>query len=155
LEKATGMPLADYARLHLLSPLAIAEPSYQRGLYLRTIDMAKLGQLFLQKGAWDGKQILPEAYVTAAIEPQNAGGLPVSVPYGYLWWILPSNGPVKTFMASGYAGQVIWVQQPVGLVIAATSTVSPESQRRGQFLQLIRAKLIPAAQERLAKTPQR
>jgi CubicO group peptidase (beta-lactamase class C family) len=153
LEKATGMPLADYARLHLVGPLAFAEPSYQRGLYLRTVDMAKLGQLFLQQGAWGGKQILPEAFVTAAVQPQNAGGLPGAMPYGYMWWILPSNGPVKTFMASGYAGQVIWVQQPMGLVIAVTSTVSPEGQRRGQCLQLIRAKLIPAAQERLAKQP--
>ncbi len=153
IEKATGMPLADYARLNLVSPLAFAEPSYQRGLHLRTVDMAKIGQLFLQKGAWDGKQMLPESFVSAAIQPQNAGGLPASMPYGYMWWVLPSNGPANTFMASGYAGQVIWVQQPLELVIAITSTVSPESQRRGQFLQLIRAKLIPSAQDRLTKEP--
>jgi CubicO group peptidase (beta-lactamase class C family) len=148
LEKATGMPLADYARQQLVGPLNFGEPSYRRGLHLRTLDMAKLGQLFLQKGTWAGQQIVPESYVQGAIQPQNGGGPPVSVPYGYMWWV-PSSAP-RIFMASGYAGQFIWVHEPLQLVIAITSTVSPDSQRRGQALQLIRGRLIPAAQQRAA-----
>jgi hypothetical protein len=74
LERATSMPLADYARQQLTTPLALQEPSYRPRLLLRTVDMAKLGQLFLRKGVWDGKQLMPEAYVMAATQPQNARG---------------------------------------------------------------------------------
>ena len=152
LEKATGVPLADYAREQLGAPLAFQEPSYQRGLHMRTVDMAKLGHLILRKGAWDGQQIVPDSYVTAATQPQNAGGLPVSLPYGFMWWVVPSNGGRNTFMASGFGGQFIWVHPPLDLVVAVTSTVSPDSNRRGQALQLIRARLYTAAQKRAADT---
>lgn len=150
LERATGMPLADYARQQLVTPLGFAEPSYRRGLGLRTVDMAKLGQLLLQNGAWNGKQMVPQDFVAAATRPQNAGGLPVSLPYGYMWWVVPSNAPRKTFMASGFGGQFIWVHPPLDLVIATTSTASMETGRRGQALQLIRSQLFTAAQRRLA-----
>lgn len=154
LEKATGMPLADYARQQLVTPLDFEEPSYHRGLHMRTMDMAKLGQLFLQKGAWAGKQLVPESYARAATQPQNGGGPPVSMPYGYMWWVVPSNAPRKTFMASGFGGQFIWVYPPLDLVIATTSTASPESNRRGHALQLIRARLFTAAQQRAANNTQ-
>ena len=150
LERATGMPLADYARQQLVTPLMLAEPSYSRGLGLRTLDMAKLGQLFLQNGLWDGKQIIPQAYVTAATRVQNAGGLPLSLSYGYLWWVVPSTAPRPTFMASGFGGQLIWVYPPLDLVMAITSTASSDTARRGQALQLIRGRLFAAAQQRLA-----
>ncbi len=150
LERATGMPLADYARQQLVIPLMFAEPSYSRGLGLRTLDMAKLGQLFLQNGMWGGKQIVPQPYVMAASRPQNAGGLPVSMPYGYMWWVVPSAAPRQTFMASGFGGQFIWVYPPQDIVMALTSTASVDTARRGQTLQLIRGQLFAAVQRRLA-----
>ena len=150
LEKVTAMPLADYARRELVTPLGMREPSYRRGLHMRTQDMATLGQLFLQKGAWDGRQLVPESFVLAATQPQNAGGVPVSMPYGYMWWVLPTEAPRRTFMASGYSGQAIWVHPPLDLVIATSSIVSAESQRRGQAVRLLRTRLYAAAQKRFA-----
>jgi len=150
LEKATGMPLADYARQQLVVPLGFQEPGYRRGLQLRTEDMAKLGQLFLQNGAWDGRQLVPESYVLAATQPQNAGGLPLSMPYGYMWWVRPSDAPRSTFMAAGFGGQFIWVYPPLDLVIAATSEASTDAQRQQQALQLIRGRLFAAVQKRAA-----
>ena len=144
LQKATGQPLADYAREQLVRPLGMAEPSYQRGLHLRTIDMAKLGQLFLQDGTWNGEAVLPPGYVKQATTAQSAGGPPVGLPYGLFWWVPPGG----TYFASGYAGQFIWVHAPLGLVIAVTSTVSRDSQQRGQALRLIRGPLFQAAQKR-------
>ncbi len=132
LEKATGMPLADYARQQLVAPLDFEEPSYNRGLHMRTMDMAKLGQLFLRKGVWAGQQLVPESYAMAATQPQNAGGPPVSMPYGYMWWVVPSNGGRNTFLASGFGGQLIWVHPPLDLVIAVTSTVSRDSNREAR-----------------------
>ena len=75
------------------------------------------------------------------------------MPYGYMWWIVPSKPPRQTFMASGYAGQLVWVYPPLDLVVAITSTVSQDSQRRGQAIQLLRGKLFNAAQQRAASTP--
>ena len=143
LERATGMPLPDYARRHLVEPLGMTEPTYAPILHLRTVDMAKLGQLFLQQGRWGDRQLLPPEYAADATRAQNQGGAPVSMPYGYLWWILPGEASRRTFMASGYAGQVIWVQPPLDLVVAITSTVSADSQRRAHFLELLHGGVVP------------
>ncbi|MDP3228031.1 MAG: serine hydrolase [Acidovorax sp.] len=154
LEKATGMPLADYARQQLVGPLGFAEPNYRDSIvHLRTLDMAKLGQLYLQRGQWGGKPLVPEAFVDASVQAQNAGGPPLGLSYGYLWWVAPGKAPRPTFMASGFGGQFIWVYPPLDLVVATTSTVSSESGRRGQALQWIRNHLFAAAQRRVAADP--
>lgn len=149
LEKVTGRPLADYARERLVGPLELREPLYQRGLHLRTVDMAKLGQLFLQDGVWNGAAVLPPGFAATATRPHSDGGLPVRLPYGLFWWV-PSG---DTYFASGYAGQFIWVHAPMGLVVAATSTVSQDSQQRGQALRLIRGRIFQAVQQRLSSVP--
>lgn len=154
LEKATGMPLADYARQQLVGPLALAEPSYHHSIvHLRTLDMAKLGQLYLQRGQWNGKPLVPEGFAEASTQVQNAGGPPVGLSYGYLWWVVPGKAARPTFMASGFGGQFIWVYPPLDLVVATTSTVSPASGQRGQALQLIRNQVFTAAQKRAASEP--
>ncbi len=148
LEKVTGMPLPDYARQSLVGPLGMMGPSYPGGLRMRTMDMAKLGHLFLSNGMWGGKQILASSYVADATRVQNSGGPPVSLFFGFMWWVLPSVAPGGTFMASGYAGQLIWVSPARNLVIAVTSTVSPGSQNRGHAVQLLRTRLLPALERR-------
>ena len=153
LEKATGMAVAEFARRHLVAPLAMAEPAYRQVVHLRTVDIARLGQLFLQDGAWDGQQLLPAGFVAAATQPQNAGGPPASLPYGFLWWVLPGEGPRRTFLASGYGGQMVWVHPALELVVAATSPVSPQSQQRGQTAQLLRSGLVAAAEKRSREAP--
>lgn len=146
LEKTTGRPLADYAREQLVEPLGMSEPLYRGVAHLRTVDMAKLGHLFLQDGAWNGTPLLLPGFAALASRAHNDGGPPVRLPYGLFWWV-PSG---STYFASGYGGQFIWVHAPLGLVVAATSEVSPGSQQRGQALQLIRGPVFQAVQKRLA-----
>ena len=110
--------------------------------------MAKLGQLFLQNGVWEGRQLLPSSFVSDATAAQNAGGLPVGLSYVYGWWVVPSKAQRQTFLASGYSGQFIWVFPGLELVVAVTSTVSPAVQGRGQALQLMRTRIYDAAQRR-------
>lgn len=144
LEKATGMPGQDYARQQLAA-LDISDFAYDRGLNMRTLDMARLGQLFLQDGAWNGRQLLPAAYVQASTTARSKGGSPANLPYGQLWWAVSPD----TFMASGYAGQLIWVHRPLQAVVAITSTVSQDSQQRGHSVQLVRNALYAAIQRRV------
>lgn len=144
LEKATGMPGQDYARQQLAA-LDISDFSHDRGLHMRTLDMAKLGQLFLQDGMWDGKQLLPAAFAQASTTAQSKGGSPANLPYGQLWWAVSP----AIFMASGYAGQLIWVHRPMQAVVAITSTVSGDSQQRGHSVQLVRNALYAAIERRV------
>lgn len=156
-EAAVGQPLPIWAEAQLLRPLGIARVQWpgEGGnawmLGLRTRDMATLGQLFLQDGRWGERQLIPADYVRAATERQNAGGPPVGLDYGYLWWVVPGRGAAtvrRTFMASGYSGQLIWVHPQLDLVVATTSEVSTGSQARGQASQLVRGPLFAAAQAR-------
>ncbi len=101
----------------------------------------------MQGGLWEGKQIVPADYVRASTEPQGSGGPPVGLPYGYLWWVAGAQGPQRVVLASGYAGQMIWVHPGLELVVAATSTVSADSQKRGHAIALLRS-LVPAARDR-------
>ena len=75
-QKVTGEKVVDYLYPRLFRPLGIVNPTWQEsphgtntggwGLYLKTEDLAKMGQLLLQKGNWPGPQILSEEWVNAA-----------------------------------------------------------------------------------------
>ncbi|MDA7416897.1 serine hydrolase [Xenophilus arseniciresistens] len=149
LERAVDMPLPQYAREHLVAPLGMHEPVYgPTSARMRTQDMAKLGQLHLQEGRWNGAQLVAADYIGSATTPRNAGGPPVGLSYGYMWWSAPSQASRPTFLASGFGGQFIWVNPATELVVAGTSTVSPQSAARGQLLRLIRNEVFAAAQKR-------
>lgn len=87
------------------------------GMWIDSWDMARFGYLWLRQGNWAGKQILPPAYVTAALTPSANGP-----DYGYLWWLntkgknLPGM-PVTTFAALGAGSNDIVVSPEHDLVI--------------------------------------
>jgi CubicO group peptidase (beta-lactamase class C family) len=62
LAKGVGMPLPDYARSRLFAPLGITDWEWLR-------DLARIGQLILQGGSWNGVQIVPEAWIAASLQP--------------------------------------------------------------------------------------
>ena len=91
------------------------------GLNLRTRDYAKFGQLFLQGGEWEGKQLIPADWVNAStadlapnLHPERGSG------YGYQWWVpMPQEGPSKgDYFAIGIYGQYIYVNPAMNIVIA-------------------------------------
>ncbi len=79
-QKVTGEKVVDYLNTRLFAPLGIQKPKWEEspqhincggwGLYLKTEDMAKFGQLFLQKGVWNGKRIISEEWVNEASKSQ-------------------------------------------------------------------------------------
>lgn len=164
LEKAVGERPAAYAQRHLFGPLAIEHSDWRvdergrdlgnTGLSLRTRDMAKLGQLFLQDGVWAGRQIVPKDFVSAATQRQTTGGPPMGLAYGFMWWISPASAPGRrTFMASGFGGQLVWVHQPLDLVVAVNSDVSEVSITRVQALNLARGQVFDRVYRSQAEQP--
>lgn len=117
---ATHQDLQDYARTNLFAPLGIDHWLWKRsaggltdsegGLYLDIHDMAKLGQLCLQKGSWNGRQIVPARWLEESVVPRFRRSTD-GYGYGRLWWTLPLNTlrDTSAFDADGYGGQYIVV----------------------------------------------
>ncbi len=149
-EKTTGMSLLDYLRPRLFAPLGIENPTWDKspegiclggyGLSIRTEDIARLGQLYLQEGRWRGKQLIPAAWVREATSFQTSNG---SSPksdwdqgYGYQFWRC-RNG---CYRGDGAFGQYCIVLPEQDAVIAITSGVRDMQS----VLNLVWEKLLPA-----------
>jgi len=87
------------------------------GLWINSMDHARFGLLFLRKGKWADKQILPESWVAESIVPG-----PKNPDYGYLWW-LNARGtqwpgtPKTSFAAVGHGSNTVWVDPEHDLVV--------------------------------------
>lgn len=127
LQKATGMTALEFGRQNLFEPLGIKEviwPADPQGvtdggsnIMLHPRDAAKIGYLFLNKGRWDGRQIVSQEWVEAAtrrqIDAGNGDG------YGYGWWTVPENN--GEYSAVGRGGQYIRVIPFLDAVIVVSS----------------------------------
>jgi CubicO group peptidase (beta-lactamase class C family) len=152
IQETTGMSALEFAEKHLFGPLGISDvdwPSNPQGitigwgeLCMRPHDMAKIGYLYLNKGQWDGKQIVPSAWVEASTRKHNSATLQDG--YGYQWWV-SDNG---VYMALGYAGQFIFVIPEQGLVVAFTSDLEERDFYVPQ--ELLNDFIIPAVESSTA-----
>lgn len=127
---------------YVMEPASV-HPAYPFSLSAR--DAARFGQLFLDGGAWQGRQVIPAKWVresTTAYSHTKRG----SLGYGYLWWVLkPETFGKGALLASGYGGQMIAVVPAKRLVVAQTSAPNKGSGRirTSNFIDLL--KLIAAA----------
>lgn len=146
-QKVTGEKVVDYLTPRLFDPLHIDKPKWEEspqgintggwGLYLKTEDLAKMGQLLLQNGEWNGKQIIPAEWVAemskkqvesinpgTRMEEAEAKGMTKENSdwmqgYGYQMWRCRPG----CFRADGARGQYIIVVPDKNAVIAITSDV--------------------------------
>lgn len=128
LQRVTGRTLFDYARETLFGPLGITDIRWQAdrsgitlgwgGVWITARDMAKIGQLYLNGGVWDGRQIVPADWVAASTRAQ------VIDSYGFGWW---SDSAAGLFEARGFRKQRITVVPARGLVIALTAGMGGSS----------------------------
>ncbi len=126
LEKATGMTALEFAQTYLFEPLGIHDAMWltdpqghnrgSEGVYLHPHDMAKLGYLWLNKGVWEGKQIVSSQWVEDSVKVQMTTGGDDN--YGYGWWI-PTDEPAA-YLAIGRGGQRIIVVPQWNLIIVTT-----------------------------------
>lgn len=157
LQRATGQPLVDYLEPRLFRPLGIERPAWEKGaadiaaggwgLYARTEDMAKLGLLYLQKGRWNGRQLLPAAWFDEATAShiEQHPELPAAQRrnsdweqgYGYQLWRSRHGG----YRADGAYGQFILVLPEQDAVVALTARNTADMQRQ---LDLVWTYLLPA-----------
>jgi len=126
----TGQPVVDYLGPRLFEPLGIAPPAWETnrrginlgasGLRLRTEDMARLGQLYLQRGRWEGRQLLSEAWVEEATRSHvaNFSDAPDwKAGYGFQLW----RSQHDSYRFDGAYGQFVLVLPHQDLVVAITS----------------------------------
>ncbi|MFD0710766.1 serine hydrolase domain-containing protein [Paenibacillus sp. GCM10027626] len=131
LTQATGLSVYDYAEQHLFSKLSFRKPRWNRlhgiyeggaGLHLASKDMAKFGQLYLQGGRWQGKQLVPSSWVEDSTRERHKGLMhyepPIFGAYGYHWWMSGQGSKAEYYFAKGYGGQYIFVVPALRLAAA-------------------------------------
>ncbi|HEV2828606.1 MAG TPA: serine hydrolase [Pyrinomonadaceae bacterium] len=149
-QKVTGMTVLGYLKPRLFEPLGIDNPSWVNspqgisagayGLSLRTEDIARFGQLYLQKGKWKGRQLVPSEWIEEATARQTSNG---SSPksdwdqgYGYQFWRSRHN----TYRGDGAFGQYCLIIPEFDAVVVITSGVRDMQS----VMNLVWDKLLPA-----------
>ncbi len=125
LRNRTGQHADSYMEKHLFQPLQITKKAWFKnqeghphtggGLSLKARDTAKFGLLYLHRGKWNGRQIVPEEWVSesfakhVSLSTRSQG----TIGYGYLWWILApdpqGSGTQNIYAAMGFRAQYIFV----------------------------------------------
>jgi CubicO group peptidase (beta-lactamase class C family) len=127
LQKQTGMNALSFAEKNLFGPLGISKvswPSNPQGitigyaqLRMRPRDMAKVGHLYLNKGLWDGKQIISSQWVKRSTRKHITATLLSG--YGYQWWIISPG----IYAAVGHEGQFIMIAPEKNMLAVFTSSL--------------------------------
>ncbi|HEX4206439.1 MAG TPA: serine hydrolase [Ktedonobacteraceae bacterium] len=102
------------------------------GAHFTAREMAKFGYLYLNRGFWDGEQLIPADYVAESTRQHSNGGAPVGDAYGYLWWLTQYKGH-NVFFASGYGGKTICVIPSLDLVVVTISSTDQEGKNAEQW----------------------
>jgi CubicO group peptidase (beta-lactamase class C family) len=129
-KKITGKNVDDYAAERLFKPLGMRYfwkhtptglPDTEGGLYLSAHDLAKLGQMFLKGGMWEGQQIVSESWIkdSVASHMSKSEG---NYKYGYLWWLQSFGSAPEdvAWAARGFGGQQLFVVPAYDMVVVFT-----------------------------------
>jgi CubicO group peptidase (beta-lactamase class C family) len=152
LQKATKMKALDFASKYFFEPIDIRDVSWQTSpqgvnmgygeMQLKPHDMARIGWLYLNKGRWGEKQIIPSAWVDASTRRHIDATLYDY--YGYQWWV-DSTG---YYVALGYKGQRIFVIPGKNMVVVFTGNLTGADILTPK--KLLDSYIIPAASSEIA-----
>jgi len=153
--KVTGQTVRDYLETRLFAPLGIPTPEWDlsvqgynhgaSGLHLRTEEIAKFGQLLLQRGEWNGRRLVPAAWIDAATSRQTSNGSDPNGDwdqgYGFQFWrCVPGF-----YRGDGAHGQFCIVMPQYDTVIAINSGTPDMQAVMGTLWRLLLPELRPAA----------
>lgn len=139
LERATGEPLAPWARRRLFDPLGVdtvvwqltptGTPMTGGGLAMRSRDLLKVAQVHLDGGTWRGRRIVPAAWVAESLRPR--AHVRDDIEYGYLWWLRP-YGDEPAFLMTGNGGNKVvgFPGRGIAVVITTTSFGRPDAHEQ-------------------------
>jgi CubicO group peptidase (beta-lactamase class C family) len=161
LERVSGKPLETFAREALFQPLGITDLEWKNypkngklaaaaGLRLRPRDAAKIGQLVLGGGMWNGEKIVSADWIEKSITPrfQAAGYFGGTLFYGYQWWMgrsLAGAKEVKWVAAFGWGGQRIFIVPDLELVMMTTAALYGKPKEGLAAMDILANIVIPAA----------
>ena len=133
LGKVSGKPIDIYARDMLFGPLGVTDvewichrdgtPSASGGLRLRVTDLAKIGQLVVDGGRWNGTQLLPASWIEQSLTPQIGMDDRLFF-YGFHWWLgrsLIGGREIPWAAGIGLGGQRLFVVPSLSLVVVITA----------------------------------
>lgn len=107
------------------------------GMRIHAEDQALIGRLVLQRGAWNGRQILPESWIEQSLAP-----CALNPSYGFLWWLNGAGrwteAPRDSVFAMGAGGNVTWIW-PSGELVAVLRWVHPDAV--GKFCAMVAGSL--------------
>ena len=166
LRKVSGKRLDAFAKEALFDPLDITDwdwestaafnPSAASGLRLRPRDLAKIGQLVLERGKWHGRQIVSSSWIEDSITPRLSGKdaammfyRPEGITsYGYLWWLgrSPPEHPERDMIAGGgYGGQRVLILPNLDAVVVTTAGLYGDKASGLTALTTLNEFVFPAA----------
>lgn len=155
IQSAVHEPLQAYAQRRLFDPLGIQAPQWQSsplglaqaggGLGLRTRDLWKLGQLYLDGGRAGGKQVVPRQWVRRSLTAQATAR--EDADYGYLWWLMKipdGESTVTVPTMAGTGGNAVFLFPDRKAVVVITTTNYNERQPHVLTFKLLTRDLLPA-----------
>ncbi|WP_162146180.1 serine hydrolase domain-containing protein [Inquilinus limosus] len=148
LKQVSGRPLDVLAREVLFAPLGIADAEWVRypngdpiaasGLRLRPRDIARIGQLVLDRGAWQGKQIVSAAWIEQATAPQIT--VEDQVDYGFQWWLgrsLVDGREVRWAAGLGWGGQRLFLVPSAEVLVVITAGLYDRPDLQDQLARMV------------------
>ncbi len=157
------MSTARFAEKYVFNPMGIDVDQWEQdpqgiyfggnSMFFTPREMAVLGYVYLNKGKLDGKQIIPEDWVEATLEPStnsthpNEWGAWKNYNYAWLWWLGQFND-LDMFMGYGYGGQFVMVFEELDLIIVTTANkdVPPEAttEQEWAIFDMVADYILPA-----------
>jgi CubicO group peptidase (beta-lactamase class C family) len=161
--RVSGQSLDQFAKEVLFQPLGIFDWEWKAyptngklapaiGLRVRPRDAAKIGQLVLNRGVWDGRQIVSTQWIEQSITPRFQangyfGGLFF---YGYHWWMgrtLSADKEIKWIAAMGLGGQRIFIIPSLDLVMMTTQGLYTSGRQGNASLDILSSFVIPSLRD--------
>ena len=153
--RATGQEFEDFAQTYLFDPLGIKDSRWtytpkgyvvaQGNFYIAARDMARIGQLVLNNGCWDGQQVISKEWIQASFAPRFPTNWPNYDTYGYQWYkhTMSLNGQDYPYVfASGNGGQKLYIVPDKDLVVVTFTTAYNTGYGQRRSLEIFRQVLM-------------